>query len=196
MQETFLLRRAQKGDGRAFEEWVAPYEKGVYLTCLSLTANGEDAKDCVQETMLKAYRGIGRYKGDARPQTWLYRIAYNVCMDLLRKRKPGESFEELSEAGEVFVAEGESPYERLEKKERHERLMSAIRALPEANRSALVLQLQGLSYDEIAGIMNVPEGTVKSRINRAREKIKEMLSKDGELFAFTPVKENVGRQGK
>lgn len=185
--DEILLCRAQKGDTDAFSEWIAPYETQVYRVCLHLTGNQEDAADCSQEAFIKAYRSIKSFRGDARPQTWLYRIAYNTCLDAMRKRRPQESLDAMEEDGAVFQDTSPQPYEQLEKKERMRVLQNALNALPEIYKSVLVLQLQGLSYAEIGQVVDISEGTVKSRVNRAKDKLKELIVSDRELFSASSV---------
>lgn len=185
--DEILLRRAQKGDKRAFEEWIGPYENGVYRVCLSLTGNPDDARDCTQEALIKAYRNIKRYRSDAKPQTWLYRIAYNASLDAMRKRRPEASFDQMQEDGATFIDSSPEPYESLEKSERLLALKRALDALEEPYKSAIVLQLQGLSYAEIGQVMDAPEGTIKSRVNRAKEKLKKIILSDRELFSDSSV---------
>ena len=177
------LARAQKGDAAAFTELMAPREKRVYYTCLRLTGNAQDAQDCAQEAMLKAFRALPGYQAAASLDTWLYRICVNACLDALRRRRPQESLEEMKEGGFEPPDRGLTPYAALEKKERHEALKKALAALPEDLRTALVLfNLQGRSYEEIAQITGVALGTVKSRVSRARERLKEILGQNKELF--------------
>ena len=87
MTDEFTLRRAQKGDPQAFERLVTPHEQTVWRVCWHYTHHTEDAKDCMQEAMLKAWRAIGQYRGDCALETWLYRIASTVCLDFLRRQK-------------------------------------------------------------------------------------------------------------
>lgn len=191
------LARAQRGDGAAFTELMASREKRVYYTCLRMMASPEDAKDCAQEAMLKAFRALPDYQATASLDTWLYRICVNVCLDALRKRKPQDSIDKMQETGYEPEDNGLSPYASLEKKERQEALKKAIAQLPEDLRTALVLyNLQNRSYEEIANITGVAMGTVKSRISRARERLKENLSESKELFPNNFVQQSERRAKK
>lgn len=194
-----LLARARKGDPAAFEELMTPLERGVYFTCLRLVGNATAAQDCAQEALVKAYKNMKSFRGECQLSTWLYRIAYTVCLDELRRQKrgPHESLENLSEAGFTPPDKGETPVSALEKKERLEKLNAAIQALPQEMREVLVLsQLRGKSYEEVAQITGSAVGTVKSRLNRAREKLKQILSPQRELFENSVVQLNERRAAK
>lgn len=178
-----------------FETMAAEYERPIYLLCLRMMGNREDAQDCAQEALLRAFRAFDRFRDDASPKTWLYRIAYNTCIDELRRRRGVVSLDTLREGGfDVPDAAAERAYEQLEHKERCELVKQAMEQLPEDQRAALVLrEFQQLSYEEIADTLQQPEGTIKSRINRAREKVKNFV-KQAEQNGRPSVKENEGRQ--
>ncbi len=168
----------------AFEEAAAPYERQIYFTCLRMMGNPQDAEDCAQEVMLKAFKSFSAFRGKSKFSTWLYTIAVRCCMDALRVRKNDLSLNELQEAGWEKADEGPSPYLQLETAERKRALERGISRLPDDQRFALVLcDLQGMSYDEAASAMECPVGTVKSRLNRARAALKNILSCDPELFS-------------
>lgn len=185
-----LIRRAQKSDADAFETLMAPYEKKLYALCLRMLGDREDALDCAQDAMLRIWRAIGGYRGQAMFATWCCRIATNACLDLLRKRKvhPSVSLDMLAETGFLPEDEREGPHERAEAEARKEALARGIAALPTDLRSALVLRdVQGFSYEEVASILHAPLGTVKSRINRARERLRGILHPEAELFDVASV---------
>ena len=141
-----LLARAQKGDHRAFEELMAPLERGVYFTCLRLVGDEPTAQDCAQEALVRAYKSLKSFRGDCQLSTWLYRLAYTACLDELRrqKRRPQESLEALTAAGFTPSDTALTPEKALEKKERMKALAAAIQMLPPEQREALILcQLQG-----------------------------------------------------
>lgn len=186
MQDDALrIRRAQKGDAQAFETLVAPHEKKIYALCLRLMGNREDALDGAQEAMLRAWRSMRSYRKEASFSTWLYRIATNACLDLLRKKKvrPAVSLDVLTEVGFAPIDPEGDPHAKAEEIARREALAIGIAALPVDLRTILVLRdVQGFSYEEIGEILKMPMGTVKSRINRARERLRQGLSADRELF--------------
>lgn len=180
MTDEFTLRRAQKGDAQAFERLVTPHEQTLWRVCWHYTHHQEDAADCLQETMLKAWRSIGQYRGDCELSTWLYRIAATVCVDFLRKRKrlpPTESADEMAETGTHPVDASPTPDEAALNAESAQQLRQAIDSLPADMRTALVLYaLEGQPYEAIAEITGASIGTVKSRISRARQKIAAFLA--------------------
>lgn len=179
-EDALLIRRAQKGDAGAFEALMEPYERRIYALCLRMLGNREDAQDCAQDAMLRIWRAMPTYREQSAFLTWACRIATNACLDLLRKRKirPSVSLDGLVESGYTPADdEGQDPQVRAEKSERKAELSQAIQGLPEDMRSALVLRdVQGFSYEEVSDILDTPLGTVKSRINRARAKLREKLS--------------------
>ena len=180
MTDEFTLRRAQKGDAQAFEQLVTPHEQMLWRVCWHYTHHQEDAADCLQETMLKAWRAIKSYRGECSLSSWLYRIASTVCLDFLRKQKrlpQTESADELAEEGFSPVDESPTPDEAILKAESADSIRAAIDSLPGDMRTVIILYaLQGLGYEEIADTMNTSVGTVKSRLNRARQKIAKFLA--------------------
>ena len=180
MTDELTLRRAQKGDAQAFERLVAPHEQTVWRVCWHYTHHQEDAADCLQETMLKAWRAIGQYRGDCSLQTWLYRIAATVCVDFLRRQKrlpATESADEMAESGLQPVDPSPTPDAAALASASNEQLRAAIDSLPGDMRTALILYaLQGQPYEVIAEITKTSIGTVKSRISRARQKLAQFLS--------------------
>ena len=182
--DELLLRRAQRGDPGAFEELISPLEERIWRICWHYTGNREAAEDCGQEAMLRIWRSLDSYRGECALESWVYRIAANCCMDYLRKRKRDRSVsvEPLREQG--FDPPDPSPgtEEQAESADEHCRLREAIALLPEDQREALVMtQLEKIPYEEAARLLSVSEGTVKSRVSRAKARLKEILSGDGEL---------------
>ena len=193
MQDAFLLKRASGGDTEAFIQLVSPYEKKLYFWCLGTLKNPEDAKDCVQETLIKAFRGIGQFRSDASLSTWLYRIAYRCCVDMLRKSRPIDALPDADADAMQLTDRSPQPYEALEAKERLRLLNEAISRLPDEHRLPLLLFVQGEDYATISEVLSVKLGTVKSRISRAREHLKEILAQDMELYGLSDVEKHEGR---
>lgn len=189
MTDEFTLRRAQKGDAQAFEQLVTPHEQMLWRVCYHYTHHQEDAADCMQEAMLKAWRAIGSYRGECALSSWLYRIASTVCLDFLRRQKrlpPTESADELAEDGFAPVDNSPTPDEAVLKAESAQDIRAAIDSLPGDMRTVIILYaLQGLGYEEIAEVMKTSVGTVKSRLNRARQKIARFLAGIGNKDAFS-----------
>ena len=192
--DELLLRRAQRGDPDAFEQLAAPMEQLVWRVCWHYTGEREAAEDCGQETMIRLWRGIGNYRGDCAFESWVYRIAANCCMDWLRKKKRERSvsMEPLREKGFDPADPGPGTEDLAVAADEHRRLREAIAELPEEQREALTMtQLERISYEEAARILGVSEGTVKSRVNRAKIRLREILTA-GELSS----PESVQRRGK
>ena len=198
MTDEFTLRRAQKGDSSAFEMLVTSHEQMLWRVCWHYTHHQEDAADCLQETMLKAWRGIKAYRGECSLSTWLYRIASTVCLDFLRKQKrlpETESADELAEdEGFTPVDDSPTPDEAVIRQESADNIRAAIDALPADMRTVIILYaLQGMQYEEIAEVTRTSVGTVKSRISRARQKIAKYLADGNNSPSPTSIKVKGGR---
>ena len=182
--DELLLRRAQRGDPEAFEQLMTPLEQRIWRICWHYTGDREAASDCGQDTMVRIWRGLGSYRGDCAFETWVYRVAANCCMDYLRKKKRdrSESIEPMRENGFDPADPKAGTEEQAVAAETTAELRACIARLPEEQREALVLtQLEGVPYDTAAKLLGVSEGTIKSRVNRAKSKLKEWLSENGEL---------------
>ncbi len=184
-------RSSQDGrqDHDAFNRLYRENVDRLYRFAQRMCGQGEDAQDLVQETFLKAYRGLRGFRGEAQASTWLYAIAARACIRMRRKRK-GEPDHELSleqfiptSTGELRLqipAEGLTPEEALETKEVRRALHDAIQALPPKYRLVLVLRdMEGLTAKEVGSIMGLNERAVKSRLHRARLFVRKRLSQDG-----------------
>lgn len=192
--ELKLIKKAQKGDVSAFEQIISRYQSVVYSVSYRYAGNSEDASDMAQEVFLKMFRTINSFKFRSRLSTWIYRVATNTCLDLLKKQRSVFSenaysydggFEDLD--GNQNFAEVEDtrfmPDKKAEQAETKDVINRAIGRLPDDYRTAVILRdIRGLSYDEIADITDCSVGTVKSRISRARKNLREILSEDRELF--------------
>lgn len=183
--EAELIARARAGDGDAFAELVRPFEGKVYNLALRMCGNREDAFDLAQESFLKVYRSLGRFRGTATFSTWLYRIVCNTCLDQLRRqRRAGiaASLDEPVEAEDGIVHREVAdrtfePEEAVLRTEVRREVIAAVRLLPAHHRLAIILrELEGLTYEEIAARTGTSLGTVKSRISRARSAVKDHLA--------------------
>lgn len=187
-REQTVIRRVQSGDAEAFALLVEAYQKTIYNLCLRMTGNRADAEDLSQEVFLTAYRRLGDFRGESRFSAWLCRIASNACIDFLRRSRRQEALsltrdEDDGEQAEWAVAdESFSPERLLERRMTREALRRGLAALePEQRQILLLRELEGLRYDEIARALAIGEGTVKSRLFRARKKLCAFLLRDGNL---------------
>jgi RNA polymerase sigma-70 factor (ECF subfamily) len=177
--ETQLLETARAGSLPAFEELVSVYEKKIFNYCLRMTNSREDAEDLTQEVFIKVYRSLKSFKGNSQLSTWIYRIAHNICIDKFRKAKINvfslSHTKDREDEREMELVSAElSPEEKMVAREQQEFLQKCINGLKPEYRSVIILRdIQHYSYEEIAGILNVPLGTVKSHISRARTALRE-----------------------
>ena len=182
MAEADWIRQARKGSAAAFEALAAPLEGLVYKLCLGMLHSPADAQDAAQEALLRAYRAMPRFRAESSFATWLYRIARNVCVDQLksaRVRNERSSLEALGEAGFEPPDDAPAPDARYERAARQEALRAAIRALPDEQQTLLALRYgEGYSYEQLAEALRLPEGTVKSRLNRAKDRLRALLPKE------------------
>lgn len=187
-QEGKIIARVLGGDTDAFEAIVTEYEKNVYNLALKMTGNTEDAADLSQETFIKAFHSLGSFRGDSKFSVWLYRIVSNVCLDFLRGRSRRQTVSLSTEDEDGEEAQLDIPDERqtpellLEKRMTREAVRRGLAQLPPEPRQILLLrEIQGLSYEEIASVLGIESGTVKSRIFRARKKLCAFLLADGNI---------------
>ena len=174
-----LINRFKDGDISAFEEIVLKHQDKIYNLCRHMLGNAHDAEDAAQEVFLKAYQNLNKFKPDASLHTWLYRIAVNTCIDY-RRRPFLDSLFKTSKEGDVFIidqpSDSPSPERLYESKQISNAIQFALGQLSGKLRTVIVLkEIEGLSYEEIADVLDVSSGTVKSRISRAREELKELL---------------------
>ena len=181
MDEQALIQAAQRGDLNAFNELVLLYQRQVYNVAYRIMGDEDSAADASQEAFISAYRAIGGYRGGSF-KAWLLRIVTNACYDELRRRKrrPTSSLEAIyvtdAAPGEVLVNGSEGPEAYAQRQDLSRTLHSALQTLPEEQRVALVLSdVQGYNYQEIAEITNCNLGTVKSRLNRARNRFAQVI---------------------
>lgn len=193
VQEQQWIDAARRGDTSAFEELVKLYEKRVYALTLRMCKNPEDAAEAAQEAFLSAWQGLPFFRGDASFSTWLYRLASNACVDLLRRESRHRNAAGPSLNDEETTVDAADtaplPQEELERKELKEQIEDGLRALTPDHRQVLILrEMHQLSYDEISGVLELDVGTVKSRINRARKQLRNFLIKSGNFSGRAPSK--------
>jgi len=173
--EQTLVHRIQAGEREAFEELMDAYETRVYRLALRFTGNAADAEDVTLEIFHGIYRSIGKFRGNSTLGTWIYRVAMNHCLEFRRKRRlevvPYD--EELSLATTNWR---DDPVQSANRQELSEQVEAAINSLSPLHRDVVVLhELQGLTYQEVAATLNVPVGTVKSRLSNAFRRMREKL---------------------
>jgi len=177
--ESSIVKRFKNGEKAAFEELVLKYQDRIYNLCRHMLGNIHDAEDAAQDTFIKAYHNLDNFRPEASFYTWLYRIAVNTCLDYKKKPFFGSFFTKTDEAEEFIdepASDRPSPERLYESKQIGHTLHNGIKKLPSKLRTAIVLkEIEGLSYEEIADILEISIGTVKSRISRAREELRGLM---------------------
>jgi RNA polymerase sigma-70 factor (ECF subfamily) len=167
-----LIVSAQQGDRQAFSQLVQTYREGVINVVYRMCGDAQLAEDAAQEAFIRAWRHLPGYRPDSPLRNWLYRIATNVALDMLRREKQTVSVHDLP-----LAAPGATPEGLLVHQEQSEAVRQAVLALPPASRAVLVLrEYEGLSYREIAETVDIPLGTVMSRLYYARKLLRESLA--------------------
>ena len=186
LEDAEMVVAVREGDTTAFRGLVEKYQGRVYSMVYGMVRNREDARDLTQEAFVKAYRNLQGFRLEASFYTWLYRIAMNLAIDHTRKRKRREvaGFDESvatkdADGGIDAVHHGDSPSKALERKQLLRRIMDGMQKLSDDQRQVILLrEVEGLSYKEISEVMEIPEGTVMSRLFYARKKLQKILSED------------------
>lgn len=195
MDEAGLIQQAKKGDVAAFNRLVLQYQEAVYNVAYRIMGEGDSAEDATQEAFISAYKSLNLFR-DGSFKAWLLRIATNACYDELRRRqrRPQSSLDEMADENESFAflrdpQEGpEAQQQRLELTRAIER---CLKNLPDDQRiTAVLCDVEGYDYDEIATITSTSLGTVKSRLSRARAKLRDCLQGVGELLPLVYRLEN------
>lgn len=187
-----LIRRCQQGDRTAFDDLIRRHERRAYQYAYRLTSNPEEASDIVADAFIRIYNALQSFRSQSAFTTWMYRILTNCYLDLKKKERnrPTVSLESTMQtaSGEVerqFEDPGEGPDVEVERFAREEKVQDALGQLPEYQRAMLVMyHVEMLSYEQIAEALDLPLGTVKSRLNRARLSLRELLVRDEELFVI------------
>jgi RNA polymerase sigma-70 factor (ECF subfamily) len=188
-----LVTRVRQGDQRAFRLLVERYQRKVFSVALGMLKDKEEAMDVSQEAFVKVYKYLDHFKGDSSFYTWLYRITVNICIDVLRKKNAlkGEQVE-FDETVKMDAAEanigslgsqlGTNPQKAALRRELAEKINAALQEVPEKHRAILLLrEVEGMSYEDLARTLEIPKGTVMSRLFHARLKVQKILSEYLEL---------------
>ena len=172
-----LIRLTLGGDVSAFGQLVSRYQDRLYNSMVQILRSESDAEDVVQDAFVLAFTKLDSFKGNSRLYTWLYRIAYNVAINMMRRRRNAVSLDTRADQSEFPLPDsGPSPEDRLDRQESIDQLRIAMNKLSVEHRSILVLrEMDGLEYESISEILDLPIGTVRSRLHRARNQLKEHL---------------------
>jgi RNA polymerase sigma-70 factor (ECF subfamily) len=174
-----LIDKIKQGDLNSFEQLVARYEAKVFTIAYRYTGNHHDAGDLAQEAFIRVYRAIGSFRGESSFLTWLYRVVTNVCKDEMRRRSRENtvSIDEMTEWGKQPVPRIKTgPLETVLHKEWQEEIQQVLNSLSYEHRTVIVMRdIQGYTYEEIAFFLECSLGTVKSRLSRARNILKDLL---------------------
>lgn len=197
-----LVKRIRSGDQRAFKLLVERYQRKIYSVALGMVRDKEEAMDVSQEAFVKVYKYLDHFKGDASFYTWLYRITVNVCIDVIRKRGGRSEMLEFDESIQMDTNEanlgalgtrlGTNPQKSALRKELAEKIQEALAQVPEKHRAILLLrEIEGMSYEDLARTLEIPKGTVMSRLFHARAKVQKILS---EYLDLDESKSGVGSE--
>lgn len=181
--DEILVSRCQKGEKKAFELLIQKYQRRIYHLIYRITQDSDMVEPLAQEVFLRAYRSISAFQGKSQFYTWIYRIAVNTCLSHIKRGSPEDSYENPHEINpghyhpDAISAQPEDPEQQLLRKEFYRYLLGSIRKLPEELQTTIVLrEFMNLNYEEIAEVLEIPLGTVRSRIFRARAQLREALS--------------------
>jgi len=184
-----LIARAQAADREAFDRLVDETHNMAYATAYRLIGDPDLAADATQDAYVRAYSSLQTFRGSSSFSTWLYRIVVNVSLDLLRRRARAPErlalvSDDEGEEREVEIADlSADPHADVERRERQAAVLRGLQRISDDHRAVLVLyDLNGLAYEEIAEVLRIPLGTVKSRLNRARLAMRDAMREDAELF--------------
>lgn len=189
--ERHLITRAQRGDLEAFEKLIIQYEKRIYNICLRMLENEQEAYDGAQEICVKVWKNIHNFEGNSKFSTWIYRIATNQCLDILRKRKHIKDevslYQTAKDSSTQWILEETSQIDPTQDYVEHialeQVINEALGEIKEEYRQILVLRdVEGYTYEEMSELLKINKGTVKSRLSRARLAMKQILSQNKEPY--------------
>ena len=202
-EELEIVQRVLSGDTEAFEALVLEHQNKVYSLALRMVGNEEDARDLAQDAFIRAFSSLSGFRGDSKFSVWLYRLTSNICIDFLRSRAKKRTVsmtwtdDEGDDAGELEIPDERfSPEAQLERTSMRESVQRGLESLSPQYRQILVLrEINGLTYEEIGKVLGIEEGTVKSRIFRARKKLCGFLLKEGNIPEYGASNSSKGGAG-
>jgi RNA polymerase sigma-70 factor (ECF subfamily) len=191
-EDSILIERFQKGSKSAFDTLVQKHQARAYQYAFRLTRNADDAADVVADAFVRVYRALQTFKGDSAFTTWLYRIETNCFLDMRKKKnaRPATSLDSALNLGDGEVElqvedDGPSAHDEAERSQRMKAVEEAVAKLPEYQRAMIVMyHAESMSYEEIAESLSLPIGTVKSRLNRARLSLRQLLEPQSDMFSI------------
>jgi len=186
LSDSKLISQTIAGEVEAFGALVDRYQPRLFNAMVHFLRDKTEAEDVVQDAFVLAMTKLDSFKGNSQFYTWLYRIAHNVAISKLRKKRPTMSLDygtkDNPSPGFGIPDDGEQPGDRLEKEEQIQTLMSAMERLSDEHRSILILrEMEGMDYEAIAGVLQLPVGTVRSRLHRARATLREIMETTDQL---------------
>ena len=183
-----LIAATLDGDSGAFGELVRRYQDRLFNTMIHVTGSKEEAEDVAQDAFIQAYVKLSTFSGKSAFYTWLYRVAFNIAISRSRKKRPRVSLEQVQDAsGAEPSDESETATETMERLERADQVHIALQKLTDEHRAILVLrEMEGCCYDTIASMLDLPVGTVRSRLHRARSQMREYLKELLQLPSTEP----------
>ena len=171
-----LIHQTLQGDSQAFGLLVRKYQGRLFNGLVQIVHRLQEAEDLTQETFILAFTKLSSFQGNSAFYTWLYRIAYNLAMTRIRRQKLATSLDSQREAGIDFAGDSESPSNRLEQNEQALLVRTALDQLSEEHRTILILrEMEEMDYEALSEVLDLPIGTVRSRLHRAREQLREKM---------------------
>lgn len=176
IDEKEIIEKILKGDIDSYSILIKEYQNDIFSLCLSILKNVDDAMDMTQETFLIAYENLKNFKHLSKFSTWIYRIAYNLCINLKKRKAELLILEDDEDFNVELEDKSSSLWEEIERSERIKIVEKALKLLKDSDRIIIELKdIKGLSYEEISIILSLPMGTIKSKLFRAREKLKKIV---------------------
>jgi RNA polymerase sigma-70 factor (ECF subfamily) len=175
-EDQTLIHRTLDGDSQAFGLLVRKYQSRLFNGLVQIVRRLPEAEDLTQETFILAFTKLSSFQGNSAFYTWLYRIGYNLAITRIRRLKSSVSLDSQREAGVDFAGDGESPSDRMEQDEQAVLVRTALDQLSEEHRTILILrEMEEMDYEALSEVLDLPIGTVRSRLHRAREQLREKM---------------------